>query len=71
MLESGDPAPEVTARNQHGESITPDFADPTVVYFYLFRGENPALQGGSESDNPSTIHRRWQTGYSTPFHTIK
>jgi peroxiredoxin Q/BCP len=34
MLEPGDPAPEVTARNQHGESVTPDFADPTVVYFY-------------------------------------
>jgi len=34
MLEPGDPAPEVTARNQHGESVTPDFAEPTVVYFY-------------------------------------
>ncbi|SEN71949.1 peroxiredoxin Q/BCP [Halorientalis persicus] len=34
MLEPGDPAPDVTARNQHGESISPTFTDPTVVYFY-------------------------------------
>ena len=34
MLESGDPAPDVSAQNQDGETITPDFADPTVVYFY-------------------------------------
>jgi len=34
MLEPGDPAPDVTAHNQHGESVTPDFTAPTVVYFY-------------------------------------
>ena len=34
MLESGDPAPDVTARNQDGESVTPDFTELTVVYFY-------------------------------------
>lgn len=34
MLEPGDQAPDVTARNQHGESVTPDFTAPTVVYFY-------------------------------------
>ncbi|PSQ03668.1 peroxiredoxin [Halobacteriales archaeon QS_6_71_20] len=34
MLASGDPAPAVTARNHHGESVTPDFEGPTVVYFY-------------------------------------
>jgi peroxiredoxin Q/BCP len=34
MLAPGDPTPTVTARNQHGESISPDFDDPTVVYFY-------------------------------------
>ncbi|RXK46457.1 peroxiredoxin [Halorientalis pallida] len=34
MLEPGDPAPDVTARNQHGESVSPTFAAPTVVYFY-------------------------------------
>jgi peroxiredoxin Q/BCP len=34
MLESGDPAPDVSAPNQHGESVTPDFAEPTVVFFY-------------------------------------
>ena len=34
MLESGDPAPDVTARNQHDESVTPDFTAPAVVYFY-------------------------------------
>lgn len=33
-LEAGDPAPEVQARNQHGETVSPEFAAPTVVYFY-------------------------------------
>ncbi|UIP01401.1 peroxiredoxin (plasmid) [Halobaculum sp. CBA1158] len=34
MIKPGDAAPAVTARNQHGESVTPSFEDPTVVYFY-------------------------------------
>lgn len=34
MLEEGDPAPEVSAPNQEGESVSLDFQDPTVVYFY-------------------------------------
>ena len=34
MLEPGDPVPEISAQNQHGETVTPDFAEPTVVYFY-------------------------------------
>ena len=34
MLEAGDPAPEISAENQHGETVTPDFEAPTVVYFY-------------------------------------
>jgi len=34
MLASGDPAPEITATNQHGESVSPAFDEPTVVYFY-------------------------------------
>lgn len=34
-LAPGDPAPSVTATNQHGERVTPDFAAPTVVYFYV------------------------------------
>jgi len=34
MLDAGDPAPEVSATNQHGETVTPDFEGPTVVYFY-------------------------------------
>ena len=34
MLDAGDPAPDVTARNQHGDSVSPSFADPTVLYFY-------------------------------------
>ncbi|MFB6295794.1 MAG: peroxiredoxin [Halobacteriales archaeon] len=33
-LDAGDPAPAVRAANQDGETVTPDFADPTVVYFY-------------------------------------
>lgn len=38
MLEAGDPAPEVEAPNQHGETITPSFDGPTVVYFYVEDG---------------------------------
>lgn len=34
MLEAGDPAPEVSAENQRGETVTLDFEEPTVVYFY-------------------------------------
>jgi peroxiredoxin Q/BCP len=34
MLGPGDPAPEISAQNQHGETVTPDFGAPTVVYFY-------------------------------------
>ncbi|MEF8856711.1 MAG: peroxiredoxin [Haloplanus sp.] len=34
MLEPGDPAPNVSALNQDGETVTPDFTDRTVVYFY-------------------------------------
>jgi peroxiredoxin Q/BCP len=34
MLNVGDPAPAITAQNQHGETVTPEFAQPTVVYFY-------------------------------------
>ena len=33
-LQPGDPAPDVTARNQAGETVPPAFAEPTVVYFY-------------------------------------
>ncbi|PSP98625.1 peroxiredoxin [Halobacteriales archaeon QS_4_70_19] len=34
MLEPGDPAPQVSAPNQHGETVTPDYEGVTVVYFY-------------------------------------
>ncbi len=34
MLESGDAVPDVSAQNQHGETVTPAFEAPTVVYFY-------------------------------------
>lgn len=34
MLTVGDTAPVVTAPNQDGDDITPDFTTPTVVYFY-------------------------------------
>ncbi|WP_254272149.1 peroxiredoxin [Haloarcula marina] len=34
MLEPGDSAPSVSAQNQYGETVTPAFSDPTVVYFY-------------------------------------
>ncbi|GKZ14808.1 peroxiredoxin [Haladaptatus sp. T7] len=33
-LDAGDDAPEVTAKNQHGETVSPSFEEPTVVYFY-------------------------------------
>lgn len=34
MLSEGDPAPTITAQNQRDEPATPDFSEPTVVYFY-------------------------------------
>jgi peroxiredoxin Q/BCP len=34
MLEPGDPAPQVSAPNQHGETVIPDYEGVTVVYFY-------------------------------------
>lgn len=33
-LEPGDPAPEVSAPNQRGETVTSSFEEPTVLYFY-------------------------------------
>ncbi|WP_247005683.1 peroxiredoxin [Halorientalis litorea] len=34
MLDVGDPAPDLTAPNQHGDPVSPTFDDPTVLYFY-------------------------------------
>jgi len=34
VLEPGEPAPEVSAPNQHGERVTPDWRGVSVVYFY-------------------------------------
>jgi len=34
MRDAGDPAPTVSALNQHGETVSPSFDDPTVLYFY-------------------------------------
>jgi len=34
MLERDAPVPTVSAANQDGETITPNFSTPTVVYFY-------------------------------------
>lgn len=34
MLLAGDDAPSVSAQNQHGETVTPEFSEPTVLYFY-------------------------------------
>lgn len=34
MLESSEAAPEVSATNQHGETVSLSFDEPTVVYFY-------------------------------------
>ncbi|RQG95012.1 peroxiredoxin [Natrarchaeobius oligotrophus] len=34
VLTAGDDAPTVSARNQDGETITLEFEEPTVLYFY-------------------------------------
>lgn len=34
MLSEGDDAPRVEATNQDGETVTLDYEEPTVVYFY-------------------------------------
>lgn len=33
-LTAGNPAPEVSLPNQHGETTVPDLSTPTVLYFY-------------------------------------
>ena len=33
-LDTGEPAPSITAPNQDGEKAEPSFAEPTVLYFY-------------------------------------
>ncbi len=53
-LRPGDPAPEVSAPNQHGRPVNPDFEDVTVVYFYVEDGtpgcETQTLQFEREAD---------------------
>jgi peroxiredoxin Q/BCP len=53
-LEPGDPAPAVTAVDQHGESVTPDFEGTAVIYFYVEDGTpgcaTQADQFGLEAD---------------------
>lgn len=53
-LDPGDPAPAVTATNQHGETVSPDFERTTVVYFYVEDGtpgcETEADRFGLEAD---------------------
>jgi peroxiredoxin Q/BCP len=53
-LQPGDPAPAVTAVDQHGESVTPDFEGTAVVYFYVEDGTpgcaTQADQFGLEAD---------------------
>jgi peroxiredoxin Q/BCP len=34
VLQAGDSAPAVEAKNQDGETVDPAFAEPTIVYFY-------------------------------------
>jgi peroxiredoxin Q/BCP len=55
MLEPGDPAPEVSAPNQHGETVSPDYEGVTVLYFYP-EDETPgctveAQQFGTEAES--------------------
>lgn len=33
-LEAGETAPEISAQNQRDETVTPEFDEPTVLYFY-------------------------------------
>lgn len=54
-LSTGDPAPAVSATNQDGETVSPDFTEPTVVYFYPRDGtpgcELEATQFQAERDS--------------------
>lgn len=34
VLDMGEPVPEVTATNQHGDRVTVEFVAPTVLFFY-------------------------------------
>ena len=53
-LQPGDPAPDVTATDQHGETVAPDFEGTAVVYFYIEDGtpgcETQADQFGLEAE---------------------
>ena len=42
-LVPGESVPRIVADNQHGERIRPDFATPTVLYFY--RRSRPSASG--------------------------
>lgn len=50
VLDTGDPVPEVTARNQHGEEVTVDFVAPTVLFFYPRDGTPGCTTEASQFD---------------------
>ena len=61
---------QITTVNSGSETVEIELHDSPIPIPIFLRGENPALQGGSESDNSCTDHHRLQTGYSMPIPTI-
>jgi len=63
-LAPGDPAPEISAPNQHGETVAPDRDGPTVLFFYPEDGtpgceieaEQFVLEAGTYDDAGVTVY---------------
>lgn len=50
MLDEGNSVPSVSAQNQDGETVAPDFSTPTVVYFYP-KDDSPGCSVETEQFN--------------------
>jgi len=50
VLDTGEQVPEVTARNQHGEEVTVEFVQPTVLFFYPRDGTPGCTTEASQFD---------------------
>ena len=57
-LQAENPAPDVTARNQDGEAVSPAFVEPTVVYFYPRDGTPGCTQEAREFEADIESFRR-------------
>lgn len=66
VLEPGESVPDIAADNQWGERVRPDFATPTVVYFY------PADDTPGCTTEATQFERRYEQydGYEVPVYGV-